>query len=140
MVMTSPAKAADGTILFTGTTVDLVWTAETGGNANNWNVYFGTGKSPAQYKTGVTTQSISVPVLDGQTYYWKVEAVDAHGIKTTSSVSSFTAVNGTNPEMKMALISTTDVATSIGPDLPADDVVDLRLLIIKKSDMSIVKL
>jgi len=136
----SPAVRADGTVLFTGTTVNLTWASvSANGDPQNWNVYFGPGKAPALYKSGVTTQTLAVPVLDGQTYYWKVEILDGRKVKTTSAVNSFTAVNGTNPKMAVALVTTTDVKTSIGVDLPPDDVVDLRLLVYKKSDMSVVK-
>ncbi len=138
--ITSPAVRADGTVLFTGTTVNLTWTSvSANGDPQNWNVYFGTGKAPALYKSGLTAQTLTVPVLDGQSYYWKVEIVDGRGVKTTTPVNSFIAVNGTSPKMGVALVTTTDVKTSIGVDLKADDVVDLRLLVLKKSDMSIVK-
>jgi len=137
---TSPAPSQAGTVLFSGTTVDLVWSSEGSGNADNWTVYFGTGKAPALYQSGVTAQKLAVEVVDGQTYYWKVETVDARGIKTSSAVNKFTAVNGTNPKMKVSLATTTDIATAIGLDLPADEVVDLRLFILKKSDLSEVAL
>jgi hypothetical protein len=90
------------------------------------------------FKPAHTTQSLAVPVVDGQEYYWKVAVVDANGVATTSEVQSFTAVNGTNPEMLVDLSVTTDVLTAVGLDLTADKTVDLRLLIMKKSDMSIV--
>lgn len=135
---TSPAPSAAGTVKFTGTTVDLIWASEGSGAANNWTVYFGTGKAPALFQSGVTAQKLTVPVVDGQTYYWKVETVDAKGVKTSSAVNKFTAVDGSNPKMKMSLTTTTDILSSIGLDLEADDVVDLRLLIQKKSDLSIV--
>lgn len=135
---TMPAVRADGTILFTGTTVDLKWTSEnSGGDPINWTVYFGTGKAPALYQTGVTTNTLTVPVVDGQTYYWKVSTTDARGVITTSPVFKFIAVNGTNPKMSVALTTTTDVLTAIGANLKPDDVVNLRLLIMKKSDMSV---
>lgn len=139
-VITSPVVRADGTVFFTGSTVNLTWTSTSAnGDPQAWNVYFGTGKAPALFKSGLTAQTLSVPILDGQTYYWKVEIVDGRGVKTSSEVNKFIAVNGTSPKIAVALTTTTDVKTAIGVDLPADDVVDLRLLILKKSDMSIVK-
>lgn len=136
---TSPAPNASGTVKFSGSTVDLVWSSEGSGNADNWTVYFGTGKAPALFQTGVTAQKLAVPVVDGQTYYWKVETVDSRGIKTSSAVYKFTAVNGSNAKMKVNLATTTDVASAIGLDLEADDVVDLRFYVLKKSDLSIVE-
>ena len=137
---TSPVVRPDGTVFFTGTTVNLTWTsANPNSDAIAWNVYFGPGKAPALYKSGLTAQTLAVPVLDGQTYYWKVDILDGRGVKTTSEVYKFIAVNGSSPKLAVALTCTTDVLTAIGVDLPPDKVVDLRLLILKKSDMSIVK-
>lgn len=137
---TSPAVRADGTVLFTGTTVTLSWTSEnTGGDAASWKVYFGPGKIPALYQSDVTTTSIDVPVLDGQTYYWRVETTDSRGVVTTSTTNKFIAVNGTNPAITIDLGCTTDVKTAIGVDLAADAVVDLRFLILNKSDLSLKK-
>ncbi len=138
-VVSSPIVRADGTVLFTGSTVTLAWASEnTGGDPVKWDVYFGTDASPALYKSGVTAPTLDVPVVDGQTYYWKVSIVDSRKVSTTSQIFSFTAVNGTNPAMTVAMSCTTDVATSIGLNLVPDKVVDLRLLVLKKSDMSIV--
>jgi len=137
---TSPVVRADGTVLFTGTTVDLTWASvNTGGDAVAWDVYFGTGKQPALYQEGVTANTIAVPVVDGQTYFWKVSTVDSRGIRTTSATNKFIAVDGTtiNPKMKVSLSCTTDVLSAIGTDLKPDDVVDLRLLVLNKSDLSV---
>lgn len=137
---TSPVVRADGTVLFTGTTVNLTWTsANPNSDAVAWNVYFGEDASPALYKSGLTTQTLAVPVADGKTYYWKVDILDGRKVKTTSETYSFTAVNGTNPQIQVDLSVTTDVLTAIGLNKTADQVVDLRLLVLKKSDLSIVK-
>jgi len=136
---TSPATQADGTVLFTGSTVDLVWTSETGGNANNWDVYFGTKDNDTLFKSKVTTQSLAVPVEDGQTYFWHLVVIDKNGIKTTGPDNTFTAVNGSNPEINVSLTTTTDVLAAVGIDLTANEVVDLRMLIVDKSDMSVVE-
>lgn len=136
---TSPVVRPDGTVFFTGTTVNLTWTSENkDNNTVSWNVYFGTTASPALFKSGLTAMTLAVPVADGNTYYWKVEIVDVNKVKTTSEVYSFTAVNGTNPEINIDLTVSTDVKTAIGLDKTADQVVDLRFLVLKKSDMSIV--
>ncbi len=139
-VATSPVVPASGILKFSGSTVDLAWTSESkAGDPVKWDVYFGSSDNPPKIQTGYTKQSITVTVADGVTYYWKVVIVDANGVKTTSELYSFTAVNGTNADMNVDLTVTTDVKTAIGLDLVADKVVDLRLLILKKSDMSIVK-
>lgn len=136
---TSPVVRPDGTVLFTGTTVNLTWTSENkDNNAVSWNVYFGEDASPALFKSGLAAQTIAVPVEDGKTYNWKVEIADVNKVKTTSEVYTFTAVNGTNPEINIDLTVSTDVKTAIGLDKTADQVVDLRFLVIKKSDLSIV--
>lgn len=143
-VATSPVVRADGTARFTGSTVTLAWSSEAaGGDAQSWDVYFGTNSTPPLYQSGVKQTSLTVPVEDGKTYYWRVVVKDARGIITDSYFPgyqnfSFTAVNGLNPKMDVNMTTTTNVATAIGMDLAPDDVVDLRLLVIKKSDMSVV--
>lgn len=137
-VAKSPVVRSDGTVFFTGTTVTLSWTSQnTATNSKGWNLYFGTTENPPLYKTGLTQMTLAVPVSDGQTYYWKVDITDDNGVKTTSQVFSFTAVNGSNPDMTINLNVTTDVLSKVGIDLTADQVVDLRFLILNKSDMSI---
>src|SRR5665647_1464007 len=136
---TSPVVRPDGTVLFTGSTVNLTWTSESkDNNTVSWNVYFGTDASPVLFQSGLTAQTIAVPVEDGVTYNWKVEIVDANKVKTSSEVYTFTAINGTNPDINIDLTVSTDVMTAIGLDKTADQVVDLRFLVLKKSDMSIV--
>lgn len=135
----SPVVRADGTVLFTGSTVNLTWKSVNPGDPEKWDVYFGTSDNPPLYKAALTAQTLTVPVVDGQEYYWKVVVVDANGVATKTPVNSFIAVNGTNPEMNIDLSVTTDVLTAIGLNLTADKTVDLRFLILKKSDMSIVE-
>lgn len=137
-VALSPVVGADGTVFFTGTTVDLKWSAENKGPDASWDVYFGTSKSPGLFQSGVTQPSVTVTVADGNTYFWKIITTDANGIVTTSDTYKFTAINGTNPKLTVNLLVTTDVASSIGVNLDADKVVDMRLFIFRKSDMSIV--
>lgn len=142
VLTTTPAVRADETVLFTGSTVALNWgSKDADGDPGNWNVYFGTDPvSPALFKSALAANTISVPVVDGTTYYWYVEVVDANKVKTKSEISSFTAVNGKNPEISMNLNVTTDVLAAIGLDLTPDQTVDLRLMIFKKSDLSVVKI
>jgi hypothetical protein len=138
-VASSPVVRSDGTVLFTGSTVDLTWVSENkSGDAVKWDVYFGTDAAPVLYKSGLTKQTLSVPVVDGQTYFWKVVIIDANGVKTSSQIFSFIAVNGTNPNILVDLTCQTDVLTAVGLNLTPDKTVDLRLLILKKSDMSVV--
>lgn len=138
-VATSPEVRADGTVLFTGSTVDLKWNSvNTGGDPVSWDVYFGPGKQPALYQTGVTTNQITVPVVDGQKYYWRVEIKDRRGIVTSSEINSFIAVNGLNPKMTISLTATTDINAQMGLDYTADKFLDLQLIFLNKSDMSVV--
>jgi hypothetical protein len=138
VLATSPTVRTDGTVLFTGTTVDLIWTSE-GSGTQKWHVYFGTTDPPPSLQENVAQESLTVTVEDGQTYFWKVGIADSEGIVTTSEVSSFTAISGTNPEINLSLTTTTDVLSAVGIDLTADEVVDLRMLILDKSDMSVVE-
>jgi len=138
-VATSPVVNTDGTVFFTGTTVDLKWAAENKGKAAVWDVYFGTSKDPALKQKGVAGTTLTVNVEDGFTYYWKVECTDDAGIKTTSQIFKFTAVNGSNPKLTVNLGVTTNVKTAIGVDLTADEVIDLRFLIVNKETNAIVK-
>ncbi len=133
----APVVRADGTVLFSGSAVNLSWSSTNKQNeAASWKVYFGTKSNPPLFQSGVTAQTISVPVSDGNTYYWNVEVTDSRMVKTKSETWSFTAVNGTNPDLSIALTCTTDIKSQIGLDLVADKVVDLRFLILDKKDNS----
>jgi hypothetical protein len=134
----SPVVRADGTVLFTGSTLNLTWKSVNPGDPEKWDVYFGTTENPPLYKAAQTAQTLTVPVVDGQEYFWKVVVVDANGVATKTPVNSFIAVNGTNAEMVVDLSVTTDVLTAVGLNLTADKTVDLRFLVLKKSDMSVV--
>ena len=134
----SPVVRADGTVLFTGSTVNLTWKSVNPGDPEKWDVYFGTTETPALFRAAHTTQSISVPVVDGTEYFWQVVVFDANGLATKSEVNHFIAVNGTSPDMLVDLSVQTDVLTVIGLNKTADQTVDLRFLVLKKSDMSIV--
>ena len=134
---TAPVVRADGTVLFTGSSVNLSWNSTNKQNeVATWKVYFGTKSTPPLYQSGVSAKTISVPVTDGTTYYWSVETIDSRMVKTKSETWSFTAVNGTNPDIGISLTTTTDIKTQIGLDLAADDVVDVRFLVLDKNDQS----
>jgi hypothetical protein len=79
----------------TGTTAELKWAAtDPEGDAPLCDVYFGTTESPALYKASHTGLSLSVPVLEGSTYYWYVKMYDANKVMTTGPVWHFSvAVN-----------------------------------------------
>lgn len=135
----APVASADGTVFIASDSILLKWSSDNKGAANKWNVYFSSTKSPALYKSNINVSEIKVPVADGITYYWKVESTDLMGVTTTSPTFTFTAIKGTNPKMTVNMTCKTDVSTAIGVNLNPDEVVQLRLLILKKSDMSIVK-
>ena len=88
-VVTTPLDAS--TIKITGTTVDLKWVStNASGDAVKADVYFGTSDKPALFKAANPTQALTVSVVKGLTYYWKVVMTDANGITTPSPVFSFT--------------------------------------------------
>lgn len=139
VLSTSPAVKPDGTVFVTGSTVDLKWVSETGSNGDNWTVYVTSDAGDDKVVTGVTKQMYTLTVEDGVTYTWHVEAVDKNGIKTTSPEDHFTAIKGTNPDMNVSLTVATNALAAIGMNLTADQVVDLRLLIVKKVDQSLIE-
>lgn len=79
---------ADAGVVPAGTTTTLTWAA-TGGSVDKWDVYFGESEDPDLYKAAHNSQSLSVPVVEGHTYYWYVATVDANGIETFSPVFHF---------------------------------------------------
>lgn len=86
--LSSPAAGA--TDVATSTT--LSWGAVTG--AASYDVFFGTGSSPAFYQT-VTGTSLPVSSLtSGTTYSWKVAAKNSCGTSPASAVRSFTTASG----------------------------------------------
>ena len=142
-VFTSPVvytDSHDNTIArITGTTATLTWSALNLGNLPiKWDVYFGTTPNPPKIQTAYNKQTLVVNVVDSTEYFWKVVTTDPQGVLTTSETKSFYAINGTNAYMNMDLSCQTDVKSVIGMDLAPDVVADLRLLIVKKSDMSVV--
>ena len=94
-VVTAPLDAS--TIDVTGTTTDLKWVStNASGDAVKADVYFGTSSTPTLYKSGLTAETLTVPVAKAQTYYWKVVMTDANGITSTSPVWSFTIYDPIN--------------------------------------------
>jgi hypothetical protein len=120
-----------GFLNVTGPTIDLKWeSTNAAGAPNNWAVYFGTGDDPALLQTGVTTETVTVPVVPGKKYNWKVIGTDANGLTTAGPVWSFETVDPAAAlDVKMSW--TTDVKSVVGLDLAPDAAVNLRLLILK---------
>jgi len=91
---TEPAVVAplDGALLkITGTTVDLKWAStDADSDAPLADVYFGTTAVAPLYKANVGALTLTVPVVQGLTYYWHVTMKDAHGVTTGSPTWSFT--------------------------------------------------
>jgi hypothetical protein len=124
-----------GFLDLTGTTVDLKWeSTNAGGAPNNFTVYFSTGDDPAIYQKNVTTTSLTVNVVPGTKYVWRVVATDANGITQTSPIWSFETVDPNAP-LDMTMKWSTDALAAIGLDITPTSAVDLRLLI-RKADKS----
>ena len=128
---------ANGFVNVTGTTVDLKWAStNASGNPENWKVYFGTGDDPALIQSGYNQEAITVTVIKGTKYNWKVIGTDANGITSASPIWSFEVVDPATPfDLKMTW--TTDVKTVVGLDLTPDIAANLRLLILKEDKLTL---
>jgi hypothetical protein len=97
---TTPAATAPldaSTVTITGSTVDLKWSSTNkSGDAVKADVYFGTSATPALFKAGNTSETLTVTVAKGMTYYWKVVMTDANGITTDGPVWSFSVYDPIN--------------------------------------------
>ena len=83
----SPADGAGGV----GIESDLGWTA--GDGATSHDVYFGTASPPAFQGNQGTTVHDPGTLLNGTTYYWRIDEVNTNGT-TTGTVWSFTTGGG----------------------------------------------
>jgi len=92
-VAVAPLDAA--LVKVTGTTAELKWqSTDKDGDAPIADVYFGTAEEPPLFKAKNAGLSISVPVVEGQTYYWSVTMFDANKVMTYGPVWHFSvAVN-----------------------------------------------
>lgn len=70
-----------------GTTTDLKWSANPG--ATKYNVYFGENDKPVIYKSNLSAQTVSVPVVPGHEYYWRVGTIDGSGTEMMSPLYTF---------------------------------------------------
>ena len=86
---TSPTPESGKNNIATSTT--LGW-SDVG--ADSYKIYFGSSQNP-DYYSSTSSSSVSVSGLDrGQTYYWKVVAVNG-GTETSSNTWSFTTTDAT---------------------------------------------
>jgi|WetSurMetagenome_2_1015567.scaffolds.fasta_scaffold129452_1 hypothetical protein len=133
-VLVAPAP---GFVNAPANTVDLTWSSTNASdNPENWKVYFGTGDDPALIKTDYTQQTVTVTVVPGTKYNWKVVGTDAHGITSASPIWSFEVVDPAAVfDVKMSW--TTDVKTIVGLDLLPDAAAKLRLLILKEDKLTL---
>ncbi len=122
----------------TGTTVDLIWqSTNADGDAQNWDVYFGTSKlTPALVATGVTAQKYTVPVDLGVKYYWKVVGTDKNGKTSTTTIQNFETIDPKAP-LDMSMTWTTDALTAIGMNIDPLKAANLRLLIYKADSVTL---
>jgi hypothetical protein len=135
-VLLAPVNSAYVTV--SGTTIDLKWeSTDSESDPNNWDVYFGTSATPPLVKSGNTTQTYTATIAKGKEYFWHVVGTDANGIPTRSATWSFKVIDPA-ATLTLDMSWTTDVKSAIGLDLPPDEVVDMRLLVLKASDKSIV--
>ncbi len=85
----SPSPAASATGVATNTT--LSWGA--GSGATSYNVYFGTGASPASAGSVGGTSYTPGTLIENTTYYWRVESVNNDGV-ASGPTWSFTTLTG----------------------------------------------
>ena len=71
--------------------VSLAWSCnDIDGDALTYSVYFGTDASPPLLASGLSGASYGLESLVlGQTYYWRIVALDARGAETTGTLWSF---------------------------------------------------
>jgi len=131
------APANDQYVNVAGTTVDLKWSSTDAENdPQKWDVYFGDSEDPELVKANHNSQTYQVTVEKGVEYFWRVVGTDANGIPTRSNTWSFKVIDP-EAEITIDLSWDTDIESSIGLSLSPTAVADMRLLIVKDSDKSI---
>jgi hypothetical protein len=129
-VLLAPADA--GFLNVTGTTVDLKWeSTDSDGDSQSWDVYFGETEDPDQIQTAYTSQSVTVTVVPGTEYFWRVETKDALGVITSSPLWSFEVVDPA-AAMHMDLTWETNALSVIGMEVDPLAAANLRLRILKE--------
>jgi len=97
------------------------------------------------FPAGSTTAQLKIKILSDNLKESTETFTIQIGDETTANATitpvnvPFTIQNATGNELTLDMTCTTDVKDAIGVDLKPDDVVDLRMLILKKSDLSVVK-
>ena len=71
--------------------VTLQWTAEDlDGDISEYDVFFGSSNPPDLFSSNLSTNSLSnIPVVSGNTYFWKITTRDIQGNESNSIVFSF---------------------------------------------------
>lgn len=83
----TPAMAAS---VPTAANVILNWTgSDVDNDIASYDVYFGTNSPPALHTSDVTTSELSVSIISGTIYYWKVITKDEEGNSSDSGVYQF---------------------------------------------------
>jgi hypothetical protein len=130
------APASGGFLSLATTTVDLKWESTNADGATlNYDVYFGTSDDPARVQTAYTQTTLTVNVLKGYKYYWRVNATDPNGVVARGPLWSFEVVDPTAP-LNMKMTWTTDAKSVVNLDLAPEKAVDLRLLILKSDKVT----
>lgn len=97
------------------------------------------------FPAGSTTAQLKIKILSDNLKESTETFTIQIGDETTANATitpvnvPFTIQNATGNELTLDMVCSTDVKDAIGVDLKPDEVVDLRMLILKKSDMSVVK-
>lgn len=71
-------------------TVDLQWScSDVDNDALTYTIYFGNSNPPVSKEQNYTTETYSVSLNSGSTYYWKIDAQDSNGAITKGQVWQF---------------------------------------------------
>lgn len=90
-VASAPLNGASVKITGSASTVDLKWlSTDKDGDTPLADVYFGDTGTPPLYKSVNSVLTVTVPVIVGGTYYWKVTMKDKNGIITKGPTWNFT--------------------------------------------------
>jgi hypothetical protein len=89
-----PAEAiapAQEAIIETVSSVNLIWIAnDLDEDIAEYDVYFGQNENPSLLQQSVTTSFFNdIPVISGNTYYWKVITRDFIGNESNSEIFRF---------------------------------------------------